>query len=342
MEIHPLLVRTDIDFAPVVNKVRRVAKANATSASAVYVIRGEEVICETYDGIRRLGRKDLLVEADSRFNVYSVRKSYIGLVVAWTIYKGLIKGVDEKLSSFVPEPTEGLFADTTIRHLITHTHGLDEVDRRMIRRFAPGSKWHYTNTGIRLLSNVVEEVSGKTVAAVLDEEVFKPLGFEETAWETVEHVNQVHDVQGFKRQAPLILSSDRGDDRNLYVSARELALWGYLHLRKGLLGGIQVMAPEVFDMVSSVQSPSSLDRRFPQHGFCWWVKPDSGRLFEIGGKVPAESFQILGMSGCLCLCIPSLDVVAVRMYNNIGGNRLTFGKEAREFGNQVVQVIENH
>lgn len=56
----------------------------------------------------------------------------------------------------------------------------------------------------------------------------------------------------------LRLESNEGSDRNLYVSARELALWGNLHLNEGSFQGNQILPKELFECVTSVMTPSSL------------------------------------------------------------------------------------
>ncbi|GMX65317.1 hypothetical protein Elgi_45870 [Paenibacillus elgii] len=42
-------------------------------------------------------------------------------------------------------------------------------------------------------------------------------------------------------------NSDAGDQSNLFVSARDLAMWGYIHLKKGRLNGRQLLPPSVLN-----------------------------------------------------------------------------------------------
>lgn len=46
--------------------------------------------------------------------------------------------------------------------------------------FAPGSKYEYSNAGYSLLAAIIDNVSGKTYADFMREEVFEPLGMENT------------------------------------------------------------------------------------------------------------------------------------------------------------------
>ena len=62
-------------------------------------------------------------------------------------------------------------------------------------------------------------------------------------------------------------SSNIGDERNLYVNARELAYWGNLHLNKGIFEGTSILPQDIFELTTSVQSPNSLPRELPRSGF---------------------------------------------------------------------------
>lgn len=319
---------------------QKACKRRGASAAALFVIHRDQVVAEWYYGQYHPGKPDHLVGPRSQFNVYSIRKTYIGLTVSNLLYERRLAHLDLPLAELIPEPRTGLFAGTTVRHLLTHTHGLDEQGGALYRRFAAGTRWHYTNAGISLLCEIASRMMGRTVRSWLHEAIWKPLGFQETVFADHPEETFVYDVYPGRRCAPLVLGDADGAGRNLYVSARELAAWGYLHLRQGRLPDRPVIAPELFMPVVANQSPAGLDRRFPRHGFCWWIQQPGVRAGEIGSQVPIDAYQIVGMSGCLCLVIPSLDVVAVRMHNSLGG-RLSFVREARAFGDAVVNALQS-
>lgn len=47
-------------------------------------------------------------------------------------------------------------------------------------RFAPGEKFEYNNSGYVLLALVVEKVSGQSFSRFMRENIFKPLGMNDT------------------------------------------------------------------------------------------------------------------------------------------------------------------
>jgi CubicO group peptidase (beta-lactamase class C family) len=96
--IEKSLIKEHANFLhPLFAYVEEVQEQIAASASAVYVIQKGKVIGESYSGFQHSLKKQKLQE-DSRFNVYSVRKSYIGLVTAIAIKEGKIKRIDDLVS----------------------------------------------------------------------------------------------------------------------------------------------------------------------------------------------------------------------------------------------------
>jgi hypothetical protein len=60
---------------------------------------------------------------------------------------------------------------------------------------------------------------------------------------------------------------------------------------------------------------------------------------EIGNTLPIGTFQILGITGCVCLGIPQYNLVAVRMYNQKGPNPKEYDylKDIKTWGDLVLE-----
>jgi D-alanyl-D-alanine carboxypeptidase len=50
--------------------------------------------------------------------------------------------------------------------------------------FAPGTGFHYSNTNTVLLGMIIEQVTGRSIAQVFGDRIFKPLGLKQTVWPT--------------------------------------------------------------------------------------------------------------------------------------------------------------
>ena len=138
----------------------------------------------------------------TRFNLASVSKPFTAFSIALLAQQGKLS-LDDDIRKYVPEMP--IYDETiTIRHLIHHTSGIREYEAlvlfgglgtdndyddkailNMLARqknisFKPGSKHQYSNSNYHLLGIIVGRVSGKSLRAFAEENIFKPLGMKNT------------------------------------------------------------------------------------------------------------------------------------------------------------------
>ncbi len=194
-------VRTG-DSAKIDRSVEERMAAHRIPGSAVTVVRGGDVIhLAGYGTADREGRQ---VTAETPFLVGSVSKPFTAHVVRQLVLDGTL-ALDEPvlphLSHLLTAPPEG-FDAVTVRHLLTHTAGIgmavglpgtvpihttdDALDRRVRDVLAsplaspPGEQYTYSNAGYALLAAVVEQVTGQRFEEVLAEQIFDPLGMNDS------------------------------------------------------------------------------------------------------------------------------------------------------------------
>ena len=319
---------------------RNTSNAVDCSGASVMVIHNDQIVSEAYWGKQSKEPGARSIQEDSQFHVASVRKSYIGFAAAYAIHNGYIHSIDDEIVKYLPNVNTEVFAKTTIRHLLTHTHGLRTFDGTIIREFPAGQGWAYREINIELLTQVIRQSTGRTVAEILKEQVFIPLAFNETGW---------HDEQSGKLAEVIRDPDDRfwsvdkeldGSKKNMYVSTRELAYWGYVHLKQGFIDGKQAVSKEIIQLATSLQSPNLINKDLPQNGFLWFVKDLPAKKTEIGKLVPNGSFQILGYTSVAVLVIPKHDIVAVRMFNSFGSPvGYDYLADIRAFGDTVMGCL---
>ena len=136
-------------------------------------------IYEKAIGFREFAKNLPLKETDI-FELASVSKQFTAMIIMMLKEKSLLQ-YDDLLEKYIEVPYKGI----TIRHLLTHTSGLPDYqdimdkywDKSKIagnedaiaylnkyappKRFEPGTKYEYSNTGYLLLASVAEKVSGK-------------------------------------------------------------------------------------------------------------------------------------------------------------------------------------
>lgn len=323
-------------FEPLNEYATSMKEQMGASSSAIVVIKDDQIVFENYFGSHHFESGARRVDVHSRFNVYSVRVTYIGLAVAIAMNEGYIN-LDDPINYYLTELDKAVVGETSIRHLLTRCTGLKVEGEKTERIFELG-------TGIEgkrpdLLVKILQKATGKTVSSILNEKVFKPMELKQTGWLSEGDRSLVCDIQPDFSYPSLRLGSNKGDDRNLYVNARELAVWGTLHLKKGFVKGKQILPEEVFNLATTVQSPNTLPDHFPKFGFFWWIKKGETtyKSDELSASLPEGSYQILGASGCSCTVIPQLNAVIVRMNNSL--KDYDYLEDIRKFNDLAVSCL---
>jgi CubicO group peptidase (beta-lactamase class C family) len=127
------------------------------------------------------------IRPDQLFQIGSISKSFTALCVFKLVDAGQLS-LDADVRKLLPDlplPSDG---PLTVQSLLNHGSGLPDDapifprggDGRLWRGFATGSHWSYSNLGFALLSELVEQVSGRPFADYLQAEILTPLGMTAT------------------------------------------------------------------------------------------------------------------------------------------------------------------
>ncbi len=332
-------------YEDLISWVEDIKVKNGSSGAALYILKDDQVVLEHYSGKHSHAKHASPVNEKSQFNIASARKSYLGLAVSYALYDQFIKSLDDPISLYIPELDEELFKGTTIRHLVTHSHGLDyDEEGTIIREFTSGKSWAYRSVGVDIMTRLIHRLYGIGFAKLLEERVFKPMGLKETGWRTERGDNLVGIIEDIEKPALSgVGTTSDGTEKNLFVSSRELALWGQLHLNKGIMNQKEIVPSQVIEVSTTIQNKSYSDPTLPENGLFWYVQNIPRNKGEIGERVPKGSYQILGVTGPTILVIPSLNVVVAKMYNK----RYNYGEDQylyylREFSNKVSDLFSTH
>lgn len=312
--------------------VSQVKSKISATAAAIYIIHNGRVVNEWYSGMHDNSKHSRFVDEESQFNVASVRKTFLGFAVSLALHEGKVRSIDDLVVDYLNELDSEALGHTTIRHLLTHTHGLGELHNRL---FLQGTDWKYNNIGVNLLIEIIRKLFKMPLSQLLQERVFMPMRFIQTGWKMEYNEKLVWVNEQYK--------DDQGNQANLFMSTRELAYWGSLHLNKGAINGKQILPKEIFEQTTTIITPPDLEQKLPRNGFFWFVQDEPRSFTELGDKLPYGSFQSLGATGCACLVIPECKTVAIRMYNQTGQNPVGYDylEDIKTFGNLVCKYIED-
>ncbi|NQZ10500.1 MAG: serine hydrolase [Algicola sp.] len=151
--------------------------------------------------------KHIPVAADSRFLIGSMTKQFTAMLVMQQVQAGRL-ALDKTLSDYLPyfEPDKG--RQITLHQLLSHTSGLPHYQGLIKlgmsfnsfaskvftpRQYAqligktdlinqPGTQYHYSSQNYILLGAILEQVTGKSYAALLKEHITEPLGLDNTGF----------------------------------------------------------------------------------------------------------------------------------------------------------------
>jgi CubicO group peptidase (beta-lactamase class C family) len=139
--------------------------------------------------------KNLPLTVDSVMYAASFSKVAFGYLAMELVDEGLLD-LDKPVYEYLPKPLPEYpkYADLagdpqykriTARMLLSHTSGFPnwrqfEDDRKLKIHFEPGSRFAYSGEGIDLLQLVVETITGKPLAELMQSRIFAPFGMTRT------------------------------------------------------------------------------------------------------------------------------------------------------------------
>ena len=230
--------------------------ARATNSDAIVVLRNGRVIGEWYSDSGHVPIQTM-----------SATKSIVGLAIGRLLHDRQLDSLDQPVWTLYPEWRQGRKRHITIRHLLNHTSGLQDIpgdgpeiepapDAIQLALAAelmadPGEYWFYSNKATNLLAGIVERASGRKLDAYVRDVLLRPLCISEGEWAFRDKSGNPYGMAG------------------LTLHARDLAKIGQMMLDSGRWQGTTVLPHE---WVSASVSPSQpFD---PRYGLLWWIETD--------------------------------------------------------------------
>ena len=129
------------------------------------------------------------VLADTTFQIGSIGKSFTALALLQLVQAGRLD-LNAPISTHLPWlALPSRYGPITLRHLLSHTAGLpagtDFAPAARYEGYAlrdteaawePGSRFHYSNTGYKLLGWLLEDVTSMDYGSIIRQRVLEPLG----------------------------------------------------------------------------------------------------------------------------------------------------------------------
>ena len=222
-----------------------------TPGAALAVIKDGQIIYERGYGMAKL-EDGLVMTPQKIFDIGSTSKQFTAACLAMLIRQGKV-GLEDDIRKYFPE-MRTYQKPLQVKHLVYHTSGLRDYNgllmlagfrpesdcptveearevifRQKALNYVPGEEFSYTNTGYFLMAQIVERVSGQSLNAFAQENIFKPLGMTHTLFQE-DHTQLIKNRATGYDPGPngyvLNMSNwDETGDGNVYTSVEDLYLW---------------------------------------------------------------------------------------------------------------------
>ena len=234
---------------PILDSIIRQSERTNSNALVIYQ-KGKQVY------------KNYFGKPVEKIEAMSATKSVVSIAMGLLLDKKFIDSLNQPVYTIYPEWKQGNKKFITIRHLLEHTSGIQNVpnageevevapDVIQLALCAelddiPGSKYSYNNKASNLLSGIIEKTSKLKLDAFLNKYLFVELGIKDYKWRTDEAGNP-YGMAG------------------LLIYPEDFAKIGLLILNKGEWKGKQVLNKK---WIMEMFTPSINNKNF---GYEWWL-----------------------------------------------------------------------
>jgi CubicO group peptidase (beta-lactamase class C family) len=280
---------------------------------AVAIVKDDRVVYQRGFGTKHLGGNDP-VDEHTAFTLASTTKAFTAMALGLLVEDGKLRW-DDPVVRHVPEfrvADPYVTRAVTIRDLLVHRTGIEEMDILWIRGFdtrtsiehmqyatqasSLRSTWAYNNAMYVVASEVVARASGMSFEQFVGRRILAPLGMTDSFFTGVEsskrsNVTGAHLVEhGVARVTEPYVSPDPLGAAGIQSSAADMAQWLRMLLAQGTFEGKSVVKA---DTIAEVLKPQMLlanigypaarqaQPHFYAYGLGWFLQDYKGRLLAM-------------------------------------------------------------
>lgn len=282
-----------------------------TPGFALLVTKDGKIVFEKGYGVRDL-RGKTAIDVRTNFRLASFTKQFTAMGIMLLVHDGKLS-YDRSLTEIFPEfPEYG--KRITVRNLLNHTGGLPDYEALMDAvektkgpiwspqkqiqdaevlqlleeeshgKFAPGTKWEYSNSGYVVLGLIVAKVSGKPFGEFLHERIFVPLKMDQTQVFEKGKNKVTSRAFGHSKKENSFVETDQSStsatqgDGGIYSNLEDLAKWDDalrnhtpLNEKEFLPAVTPAKLPSGAGAKLAEDVPASLRGRASAYGFGWFL-----------------------------------------------------------------------
>ena len=244
-------------------------------------------------------------ETDTNLLLNSARKSLLSALIGIAVQADEVHlddtlarlGIDDNPPSLTAEEKQAtvhdlLEARSGVYHPANYETREMEIRRPQRGSHPPGTFWYYNNWDFNTLGAIYEHATGSSVFTAFAQQIAGPIGMQDFDAAKCRYSG------GPSSQYPAYL---------FYASARDLARFGLLYLRKGRWSNQQII-PAAW--VQESTQPYSITHGRTGYGYLWWTMALTGPSRV---EAPPGTYWAEGNGGQIIFVVPAYDVVVVHV-----------------------------
>jgi CubicO group peptidase (beta-lactamase class C family) len=293
------LTEAGVKVAPIAELVGAIKCGDYKNIHSVLLARGGRLILEEYfQGYDR----------DKPHQIRSAVKSIGSVLVGIAIDRGYLSGVDEPICHYFKDQTvswDDRGREVTIKSLLTMTSGFECDDHRgesfqceramkqaedwvdfalnLPMAHQPGEYWAYNSTSLILLSEIIMQVTCRSVPVFAEKYLMQPLGITGFRW-------------GFSPKGRAWLGGSAS------MRPRDMVRFGQMCLNKGVWEKGRIVSDKWMAESTRLHAYSEYGM---EYGYLWW----RGHQMINGQRL--EAFWAQGNGGQVIFICPTVELVAV-------------------------------
>jgi CubicO group peptidase (beta-lactamase class C family) len=334
-------------------------KSGHTPAIVALVARRGMVVLHEAFGKLRPEEDSPPVQLDTLFPIRSITKPMTSTLIMCLVEDGLL-GLNRPVRDYLPEVTGEGTEEVLVHHLLTFTAGWDEyalimslvnersdlaggsaddVHRAMLDLMyraplarQPGEEMDYLFLCYALLEEIVERVSGRSWADLIQDRIFNPLGMKDSYVVVPESVRsrvikRPPDAPWNQPMGPMasIDSRQSEESSSVFCTAWDLAVFGQMFLNGGTYGGERILSRAAVTEMTRCQTLGIPVRMGPKtlkeasYGYGWFIRTNEKWKYWDGSLQSQGEFHHQGSGGVLLWVDPRDEIVGV--YFNVDLNQ---------------------
>lgn len=265
-----------------------------------------------------------------KFYIHSCRKSLLSALIGIHVNNGNIN-LDKTMDDLGIDDSPPSLSETektaTIRMLLKARSGIYheaaaeapsmKADRPERYSHEPGTFWYYNNWDFNALGTIFEQETGKKIFQEFKDKIADPIGMEDYVTSDGQYQYEslsIHPAYPFK------------------MTARDMARFGLLFLRKGKWDDVQVIPENWVTESTTSYSNAGISGGY---GYMWWVAANGVHIPY--AELADGTFSARGYKGHYILIIPDKDLVIVQRVNTFEEDNEV---KTAEFGLLVSYILE--